>query len=341
MKDLYGKCGSNCGRCPAFIATAKSLKARKKCSDGWNKYLGARLKPSSCVCLGCQSRDPWKTGNMLPDRGCNIRPCVIALGIRTCAECAEYPCADLKARIPGKDFRKRIAKYMGKPVPEKDYLTFLEPYEGLEHLKVIRRCLRSKDIVKMPSIQPLKSRTKDLPDKIRLARADIAGLKSLHSLLHKITTAQVRTYARQIIVKRRKDLLLSILWIFGLYGTLKKKNGATLIISSKTDTPRDVRIIVRKRDNALHMYATQSFRILKDYGVHAALNSTKKDWNLTLHFGKKAGGSAALRALQHYVRALVKKYGSPKYAGSSRYKGKAIELFAKADMRNLGVRSLL
>ena len=341
MKDLYGKCGCNCGRCPAFVANAKTLKARKKCSDGWSKYLGAKLKPSSCICLGCQSKDPWKTGNMLPDRGCNIRPCVVALGIKTCAQCAEYPCADLKARIPGKDFRKRVSKHLGRPVPEQDYLAFLEPYEGIEHLKVIRRSVKPKYIVKMPKISPLKAKAEEFPEQLVLSRAETAGSKSLHKLLKKIITAQASTYARQIIVKRRKDLILSILWIFGLYGTLKKKDDATLVITSKKDTPRDVHIIVRKKDNRIHMYAAQSFGILKGYGVHAALNSRAREWNLTLHFGKKAGGTVALKALQRYVRALVKKYGRPKYAGSSRFKGKAFEHFAKADMRLFGVRSLL
>lgn len=340
MRDLYGKCGCNCGRCPAFVANAKTLKARKKCSDGWRKYLGASLKPANCVCLGCQSRDPWKTGNMLPDRGCNIRPCAVALDIRTCAQCSRYPCADLKARIPDKDFRKKVTEHLGQPVPEKDYLAFLEPYEGVEHLRVMRRSLKSRDIVKMPKIQPLKARIVAFPDRLAVPRAETTGLKALHSLLGKIITARATTYARQIIAKRRKELLLSILWIFGLYGVFKRKNGEALVITSNKDTPRDVHIIVRKKDNRLHMYATQSFRILKGYGVHAALNSRTKEWTLTLHFGKKAGGSAALKALQSYVRTLVKKYGRPKYVGSSRYKGKSFERFMKTDMRLFGVRSL-
>jgi hypothetical protein len=229
-----------------------------------------------------------------------------------------------------------VSKHLGRPVPEEDYLAFLEPYEGIEHLKVIRRSVQPKDMVKIPKISLLKAKTEEFPEQLVLSRAVTAGSKSLHRLLKKIITAQASTYARQIIVKRRRDLLLSILWIFGLYGTLKKKDSAALVISSKKDAPRDVRIIVRKKDNALHMYATQSFRILKYYGVHAALNTKGRDWNLTLRFSKKAGGSAALDALQRYVQTLVKKYGSPKYAGSSRYKGKAYDFFTKADLTPMG-----
>jgi hypothetical protein len=42
-----------------------------------------------------------------------------------------------------------------------------------------------------------------------------------------------------------------------------------------------------------------------------------------------------LKALKRYVITLVKKYGKPKYAGNSRYKGKAFTLFIRADMRIL------
>jgi hypothetical protein len=42
-----------------------------------------------------------------------------------------------------------------------------------------------------------------------------------------------------------------------------------------------------------------------------------------------------LKALKRYATILAKKYGKTKYAGNSRYKGKAITLFSRADMRVL------
>jgi hypothetical protein len=332
MKDLYGKCGCNCGRCLAFVANARTPRDRIKCSNGWKEYLNASLNPKHCICNGCQTEDPWKTGYLIPDRGCNIRPCAIALGVRTCAECSEYPCEDLKARIPGRGFRDGVAKRLGRPVPQDDYLTFLEPYEGLKHLDALRLSLKSRSIVKMPKIPPLKSKTVKFPDQTILPGKEVSGLKALHNLLYKINVAHAATYARQIIVKRRKDLLLSILWVFGLYGRSVKSNGATLVISSEEDAAGYVNIIVRKRDSAVHTYAAQSFRILKGYGVRVEHISKKKEWKLVMRFNKKAGGPVALAALQRFVRTLVKRYGRPKYAGSSRYRGKAFELFSRVDM---------
>jgi hypothetical protein len=335
MKDLFGKCGCNCGHCLASKENAKTFRNRKKCSNGWRKYLGASIKPELCVCLGCQEEDPWKTGYMMPDRGCYIRPCAIALGITTCTQCGAYPCEDLRARIPGGDFRKNVAERMGRPVPEKDYIAFLEPYEGLVHLKALRQRLRSEDIMKMPKIAPLKAQIAAFPDHLVLSKAEIAGLESLYLLLKKIRTAQAATYARQIMIKRRRDLLLSILWIFGLYGKMEGKNGVKLVIRGTKDIPGHANMIIRKRDFAVHYYAAQSFRVLKSFGVNAVYNIRGKEWKLTMRFTTKAGGSVALKALQCYVRVLVEKYGKPGYAGSSRYKGKAFELFAKADMHIL------
>ena len=339
MKDLFGKCGCNCGRCLAFKENAKTFRNRKKCSSGWSKYLGASIRPELCVCLGCQEEDPWKTGYMMPDRGCYIRPCAIALGITTCAQCSAYPCEDLRARIPGGDFRKNVTERMGRPVPEKDYVAFLEPYEGLVHLKALRQRLRSKDIMKMPKIPPLKTKMAAFPDHLVLSKAETAGLESLYLLLKKIRTAQAATYARQTMIKRRRDLLLSILWIFGLYGRMEGKSSARLVISNTRGTSGNVNIIIRKRDSALHYYAAQCFRILKSLGINAIYSIEGVDWKLTMRFSKNAGGSRALKALQRFVQMLVSKYGEPMYAGSSRYKGKAFALFAKADMHILTKKS--
>jgi hypothetical protein len=75
MADLLGKCGCNCGKCPAFIGNIKSEEDKVKCSEGWKHYLNISLKADKCVCLGCQAKEPWQTGNMLPDRSCIVKKC--------------------------------------------------------------------------------------------------------------------------------------------------------------------------------------------------------------------------------------------------------------------------
>ena len=36
MKDLFGKCGANCGHYPAYKENAKTVEARQRCRDGWS-----------------------------------------------------------------------------------------------------------------------------------------------------------------------------------------------------------------------------------------------------------------------------------------------------------------
>jgi hypothetical protein len=57
MRDLYSKCGCNCSHCPAFKENAKTMEDKRRCSEGWAKYLGAKLKPDSIQCEGCQAKE--------------------------------------------------------------------------------------------------------------------------------------------------------------------------------------------------------------------------------------------------------------------------------------------
>jgi len=44
MKDFFGKCGCNCGHCPAFKKNIQTTANQKRCRDGWNTYLGTTIK---------------------------------------------------------------------------------------------------------------------------------------------------------------------------------------------------------------------------------------------------------------------------------------------------------
>jgi hypothetical protein len=332
MKDIFARCGCNCGRCPAYKENAKTEKDRQRCSEGWGKYLGAKLKPEICLCEGCHAAKPWKTGNVLPDRMCCIRPCAIKTGVKNCAYCYAFPCEDLTGRIPGEDFRERVESGMGEKMPEDDYLAFIEPYEGLKHLKEIRASLKPEDIVKKVELPPIRARIVDFPEDLPFSKKENAAFEAVHGLISKVLSPRADTYARQLAMKRRKHHILGFLWVSGLYGELKE-GGSQLILDSKEHGSRaECRWMVRKRDNTLAGTMAQGFRILKSYGVKGEFVPSKKEWLMKLSFGKKAGGTAALKALKKYVTRLAEQHGEPVYAGSTRYKGKAFILFSKADM---------
>ena len=68
MKELFAKCGTHCGGCPGYHENAKTEADRQRCSDGWHRYLGVRVRPDLIHCQGCQAPDPWKSGDILPNR---------------------------------------------------------------------------------------------------------------------------------------------------------------------------------------------------------------------------------------------------------------------------------
>ena len=333
VKDIFAKCGCNCGKCPAYQENARSAKDRKYCSDGWARYLGARLKPEICYCEGCQTPEPWQSGNLLPARGCILRGCAIKMGIENCAYCPFCPCEELKAVIPGENFRERVAKRIGTAIPEADYHAFIEPYEGIKNLANLRASLKKEAIVKKPAIKPLKAKINEFPTNLSLTKQQIIGFKSIQTLLTKILEARADTYARQMKIRNRRPLMLNLLWVFGRYGKLK---GRYLIIDGKTfGSLPDFNNLIRKYDNTLQSYLKQSKRILRKLGVGVEYIPVKKYWLLKLTLDKQAGAIPALKALNIYVTKLVKKYGKPVYAGASRFKGKAFTLFSVADMQIL------
>ena len=50
MRDLFSKCGANCGRCPSYNENLLTDEARRRCSAGWHKYHGFRLSPEKILC---------------------------------------------------------------------------------------------------------------------------------------------------------------------------------------------------------------------------------------------------------------------------------------------------
>jgi hypothetical protein len=257
--------------------------------------------------------------------------------VRTCAECPWFACEDLLARIPGKDFCKKIETRINAKIPKKDYLSFIKPYEGIEHLRKIRKSMRKDKIVKKQKVLPLKAKVVAFPVTFRISRSKMLAFEKLYEILTYIITSPAKTYARQIVMKRRKPHLFSLLWAFGLYGKFEKGKHPHLIIDSKTHGSRpQISYFVRKRDNTLYSTFVHCFRIMKSFGAKGEfVRVNKKDWVLKLSFNKKAGGGSTLKALKLYIRTLAKKYGEPKYRGSSQLKGKAYSYFTKADMRIL------
>jgi len=326
MNDLFAKCGCNCGHCPSYRENLRTADDRQRCSDGWARYIGFRLSPDRLrLCDGCQATDEE---NPIRYQNCYVRRCAVTNGVETCAHCSAYPCEDVPKVSLTAEARKRTAAQLGMPIPEEDYLTFIEPYEGIEHLNGIRASLAPKDIVEMTTTS-VRPRIVDFPGDMPFSQRETLALQALHRLIAAVERVDGITYAQETVRKKRRRHLLKTLWAFGLFGERKDDGGPYLVIDSETYLAQKI----------ASYYATVKsyFEILDGYGVHCehvplaeegwltpgkALR--KHGWFIKMSFGDDAGGAAALNTLQEYAATLSEKHGK-----------QAFRRFSRADFRVL------
>lgn len=328
MHDLFAKCGFNCGHCPSYKENLKTDKDRQQCSDGWYRYHGFRFTPEKLVCCdGCQVPADENPVRYLRS-GCYIRRCAEKNSAETCAHCSGYPCEDIK-RVGGANSREVSASRLGilpEEIPKEDYLTFIEPYEGLTHLDAIRNSLNPEDIVKM--ITPSPAKVQPFPE-LPFSKEEVSAFEAVYQLLAKVLSVTGDTHARQTVLEKKKKYFLKLLWVFGLYGEFEE---GALTIDSKT---------YLDQLKGVPFYSTweavkERFEILEEHGVHCDLVPLtekwltpkgalrKGTWSVKMSFTDTAGGVAALKALKDYAANLDEKYNKRGY-----------RFFSKADMRSL------
>jgi len=206
---LFGKCGFNCGRCPSYKGNIRTYEDRRRCSDGWYKYHGFRISAEKIIsCDGCQAPDEenpvryWKYG-------CYVRKCAVRNGVETCAHCSAYPCEDL-IKIAGIYSKEESKARLGGPIPEEDYLTFIEPYEGIKHLDRIRASINPDEIVEATKFS-VKPRIVEFPDDLPFSSEEIEAFKALHKLITSIKSIEGVTYARMLALQKRNNRILKLL----------------------------------------------------------------------------------------------------------------------------------
>lgn len=329
MMDLYAKCGNNCGRCALYVENLTDEK-RQWCAEGMGRYINWHPQPERLrQCAGCQAAQGF-----LYLKNCPVRRCAQHNGVENCAYCGVFPCQYVPTVSVTVDYRDQVAERLGSPIPEADYLAFIEPYEGMRHLQALRAALDPHRLIAPKPVPPLRTRMVDFPE--AFSHDEIIGLRALHKLMESVLRARAVLYVEQMVLKKHRHELLNLFWAFGRYGDFAPDSAQLVIDGGKYGSQPTFKNIVRKRDNTLHSGLARSAELLQGLGVrveHVPL--TKQSWMLRMGFDEAAGGVAGLRALKRFAAELVEMHGEPIYAGNSRYKGEAYARFSKADMRGL------
>jgi len=295
--------------------------------------------PINTACVTCQTQDAKiPKGAKMPSRNCLIRRCVDRAGIRNCAYCSRFPCDSVRATGDAWN-RKKIEEKLGVPLSEEEYHAFVEPFEGLRRLEIIRASLKPSDIVQPPKVKPHETEVVDFPEKLRVPEEEKRAFRAVHKLLastkrSSLGLSDTDMFAQQQRLESRRAHVLRFLWILGCFGKFEKDNGACLVVDAKSYEAN------RGSEKTLAIWAFVKdtvFKVLSEFGIRCervALEGVKeedlatdtgylrsKGWVMKMSFEPKIGGSTALKALQTYARKMDEKHGK-----------KAFQLFSIVDM---------
>ena len=93
MNILIAKCGLDCEKCEARIATMNNdNELRIEVAKKWSASNGVEITPEMINCVGC-NLDGAKT--IFCDKMCQIKQCASKKNYQTCASCSEMETCDL------------------------------------------------------------------------------------------------------------------------------------------------------------------------------------------------------------------------------------------------------
>jgi hypothetical protein len=237
--------------------------------------------------------------------------------------------------------RESIEAKLDATLSEEDYNSFVKPFEGITRLEAIRSSLKPDEIVEPAKASISKTKIVDFPENLPLTK-EAASFKGVHNLLSTIERSSLGlqdtdTFAQQHKLEKQKVHILRFLWILGNYGKFEKEKDTYLVVDA------EIYLANRGKEKTLSIWSFVEdvvFKNFSNFGVcceRVALKGVKnkdlttgtgylrnRGWVMRMAFDEKIGGTAALKALQTYVKRLDKEYGS-----------KAFQRFRNADMRIL------
>jgi len=320
MTHPVAKCGCDCPHCPTYKENIRTPEGRKKCSAGWNTYLGIKLSPEKLrACAGCSLPDAERKTYYL---NCAVRKCALINGVAHCAYCTGFPCEELMNvhSLQKINSREAFVGKTGKEISAEDYARFVEPHTGLDRLNKIRLTLNEKEITDY----------KRFSTKTNFASSDVVkdpppGLKIIHSLLTTVFVESDISYARLQTLNSKREKILKILWTMGLYGSLEKDHNRLVLdagtfLSHKIPGtyPKFLALFAELTHRDLHFEIVP----LADTGWLTPSGALRKEgWKIGLAFGKSLKGQHTLILFKEYVQKLAGKHGTG-----------AFRVFKKADL---------
>jgi hypothetical protein len=325
MDAFIAKCGCNCTICPTYKNNIQTLEQRRRCSSGWQRFLGIRLSPEKLrACDGCSLPDSDRNTYYL---NCKVRKCCIENGIDNCAYCSAFPCKELETvhsiqTIQSKD---DFTSLMGIDIDEADFQRFIEPYAGLKHLNDIRKHFKESEIVEYKRFQ-VQSRINDFPDGSMMDIPVKQGLKRIYQLISTMALCSNVSYAESLTLHTKREQLLKILLAFGVYGQAGK--------AEKDFLELDAEVYASQKLPGMYNRLLDCLEDLKGYRIFGEIivldpkiwqtptgGIRSKGWKIRISFGDEVSDVEDLKIFKEYLIKLNNRFGKNAY-----------KYFSKADL---------
>lgn len=133
MTKIIAACGNDCSVCPRYTAPPfeKSAEELHKTALLWHKigYRDTVVSNEEIACHGCT-----------PENWCRYKvvKCCTAKGIKTCAECSDYPCDNMKECFTvTASFEPKCREVCTAEEYERLKTAFFEKQKNLDELKEV------------------------------------------------------------------------------------------------------------------------------------------------------------------------------------------------------------
>jgi hypothetical protein len=341
MKAVFSKCGNMCSSCPwgVWVRRNQNPEEWDSYSEDVKKYVG--YSPTKNPCHGCQT----PTENLSKDvgvhnflRGCDARKCAFHNDIRNCAYCSRYPCDKIKS-LNVNNNREDTEQRIGEPIPDDKYLTFVRIFEGQKNLDEIRSNLSPGEIHEVKTVEKKLPKIVAFPE----VKSQYVEYQALHGALISIIASELGlvdtdTVAGQEMLRKRRAVLLRLLWIAILHGTLDEntlsvdsisintyKKGTSGFPTTEGGWKRWLEIL-----SSIGIQGEMKFAPLDKSELFSPMGwlreriprTNEPVWHLEISLKKKLGGAESLKLLYSYVKQIDNEYGKRAYSR-----------FTKADMR--------
>ena len=107
MSD-FSYCGMDCKACPVLQAKQNNDYAHKQWLAAEYSFEDISFSADQLICHGCKSQ----SAHSHICSQCSIRSCAINKVSKTCAECAEYPCALIRRFVAVETDARNVLDYL-------------------------------------------------------------------------------------------------------------------------------------------------------------------------------------------------------------------------------------